>query len=79
MISLGLFFEYNSEIRQVSDPARLRKDHLWTDTNYYEEIIIMGSQQKTRIAYRAVLMYNLNHLSICIKKNYGNLLFIKGC
>ncbi len=29
----ALFFEHDAEIRQVSEPARLRKDHLWTGTN----------------------------------------------
>jgi hypothetical protein len=28
-----LFFSYDAEIGQVSEPARLRKDHLWTGTS----------------------------------------------
>ena len=29
----GLFFEHNATIGQVSEPTRLRKDHLWVDTS----------------------------------------------
>ena len=33
LIFRGLFFSRNAEIGQVREPARLRKDHLWMDSN----------------------------------------------